>query len=125
MDSKKLEQYKNKLYAEMRERKAKGENPFKDADFKRRYDYKSAWEMVGSILAYDWNKDDGETAKQLLDWELNDRYHSYLEEYVKRLGYDVVLNLIQQEMDDIDHIEIAVFTDSDSLTYNSIVYKNN
>ena len=125
MDNTKLDQYENKLYAEMRERKAKGEDPFKDADFMRRYEYKNAWGMVVSILAYDWNKNDGETAKQLLDWELNDRYHSYLEEYVKLLGYDTILNLIQQEMDDIDHIEQAVFTDSDGLTYNSIIYKNN
>ena len=125
MDNTKLGQYENKLYAEMRERKAKGEDPFKDADFRRRYEYKNAWGMVSSILAYDWNKNDGETAKQLLDWELNDRYHSYLEEYVKLLGYDTILNLIQQEMDDIDHIEQAVFTDSDGLTYNSIIYKNN
>ena len=125
MDNTKLEQYENKLYAEMRERKAKGEDPFKDADFRRRYEYKNAWGMVSSILAYDWNKNDGETAKQLLDWELNDRYHSYLEEYVKLLGYDTILNLIQQEMDAIDHIDQAVFTDSDGLTYNSIIYKNN
>lgn len=123
MESKKLEQYKDALYAEMRERKAKGENPFKDENFKRRYDYKSAWEMIGSILAYNWQS--GQSAKELLDWELNDRYHSYLEEYVKLLGYDVILSLIQQEMDDIDYIKKAVFTDSDGLTYNSIVYKNN
>lgn len=123
MESKKLEQYKNKLYAEMRERKAKGEDPFKDADFKRRYIYKSAWEMIESVLAYNWQS--GKSAKEFLDWELNDRYHSYLEEYVKLLGYDTILNLIQQEMDDIDHIEQAVFTDSDGLTYNSIIYKNN
>lgn len=123
MESKKLEQYKDALYAEMRERKAKGENPFKDADFKRRYDYKSAWEMIESVLAYNWQS--GKSAKEFLDWELNDRYHSYLEEYVKLLGYDVILNLIQQEMDAIDHIDQAVFTDSDGLAYNSIIYKNN
>ena len=123
MDNTKLEQYENKLYAEMRERKAKGEDPFKDADFKRRYDYKSAWEMIESVLAYNWQS--GKSAKEFLDWELNDRYHSYLEEYVKLLGYDTILNLIQQEMDDIDHIKKAVFTDSDGLTYNSIIYKNN
>ena len=123
MESKKLEQYKDALYAEMRERKAKGENPFKDADFKRRYDYESAWEMIGSILAYDWKE--GQSAKELLDWELNDRYHSYLKEYVEEFGYDTILNLIQQDMDDIDHINRAVFTDDDGLTYNSVVYKNN
>ena len=123
MDSKKLEQYKDALYAEMRERKAKGENPFKDEDFKRRYDYKSAWEMIGSVLAYDW--EEGQSAKELLDWELNDRYHSYLKDYVEEFGYDTILNLVQQEMDDIDHINKAVFIDSDGLTYNSIVYKNN
>ena len=123
MENKKLEQYENKLYAEMRERKAKGEDPFKDADFKRRYDYKNAWSMVSSILAYNWQR--GRTAEELLDWELNHRHHSYLEEYVDKLGYGTILNLIQQEMDEIDHIEKAVFTDSEGLTYNSIVYKNN
>ena len=123
MDNKKLEQYEYKLYAEMRERKAKGEDPFKDADFKRRYDYKSAWAMIGSVLAYHWQN--GQSAKELLDWELNNRYHSYLKEYVDKLGYDTILNLTQQEMDDIAYIKRAVFTDSDGLTYNSIVYKNN
>lgn len=123
MNNKKLEQYEYKLYAEMRERKAKGEDPFKDADFKRRYDYKSAWKMIGSVLAYNWQN--GQSAKELLDWELNNRYHSYLKEYVDKLGYDTILNLTQQEMDDIAYIKRAVFTDSDGLTYNSIVYKNN
>lgn len=123
MESKKLEQYKDVLYAEMRVLKAKGENPFKDAGFKRRYDYKSAWEMIGSILAYYW--EEGQSAKELLDWELNDRYHSYLRDYVEEFGYDTILNLIQQDMDDIDHINRAVFTDDDGLTYNSVVYKNN
>ena len=94
MESKKLEQYKDVLYAEMRALKAKGENPFKDAGFKRRYDYKSAWEMIGSILAYDWKE--GQSAKELLDWELNDRYHSYLKDYVEEFGYDTILYLIQQ-----------------------------
>ena len=123
MDNKKLEQYEYKLYAEMRERKAKGEDPFKDANFKRRYDYKSAWKMIGSVLAYNWQN--GQSAKELLDWELNNRCHSYLKEYVDKLGYDTILNLTQQEMDDIAYIKRAVFTDSDGLTYNSIVYKNN
>lgn len=123
MESKKLEQYKDVLYAEMRALKAKGENPFKDTGFKRRYDYKSAWEMIGSILAYYW--EEGQSAKELLDWELNDRYHSYLKDYVEEFGYDTILYLIQQDMDDIDHINRAVFTDDDGLTYNSVVYKNN
>lgn len=125
MQNIKYKAYESKLNAEIRERRAKGENPFKDEDFVRRYAYCNAWGMVSSILAYDWNKNDSETAKQLLDWELNVRCHSYLKEYVDKLGYGTILNLIQQEMDDIDHIEIAVFTDSDGLTYNSIVYKNN
>ena len=123
MNNKKLERYEQKLYAEMRERKAKGEDPFKDANFKRRYDYKSAWKMIGSVLAYNWQN--GQSAKELLDWELNNRYHSYLKEYVDKLGYDTILNLTQQEKDDIAYIKRAVFTDSDGLTYNSIVYKNN
>lgn len=124
MENKKYEDYKAKLNAEMRERRAKGEDPFKNEDFARRYAYCNAWSMVSSILAYNWTRKD-RSAKELLDWELNHRHHSYLEEYVDELGYDTILNLIQQEMDDINHIEIAVFTDSDGLTYNSVVYKNN
>lgn len=124
MENKKYEDYKTKVNAEIRERRTKGEDPFKNKDLARRYVYCNAWRMVSSILAYDWTRKD-RNAKELLDWELNDRYHSYLKDYVDKLGYGTILNLIQQEMDDIDHIEIAVFTDSDGLTYNSIVYKNN
>lgn len=78
-------------------------------------------EMINSVLAYNWN---GETAKNLLDWELSDRYKSYLEEYVNHFGYDVVLDLMKEQMMDIAEINKNVFTDREGISYNKIVWKN-
>lgn len=78
-------------------------------------------EMINSVLAYNWN---GETAKNLLDWELSDRYKSYLKEYVNHFGYDVVLDLMKEQMMDIAEISKNVFTDDEGISYNKIVWKN-
>lgn len=81
----------------------------------------SCVEMINSVLAYNWN---GETAKDLLDWELSDRYKSYLKEYVNHFGYDVVLDLVKEQMMDIAEISKDVFTDSEGNSYNKIIWKN-
>lgn len=89
---------------------------------KKQYEKLLCISMINSVIAYDWHE--GQTAKELLDWELNDRYHSYLEEYVNKLGYNEVLALVQSQLDDIESIERNVFTDDEGVSYNSITWKN-
>lgn len=89
---------------------------------KRQYEKLLCISMINSVIAYDWYE--GQTAKRLLDWELNDRYHSYLEEYVNKLGYDEVLALVQGQLEDIKFIERDVFTDDEGVSYNSITWKD-
>ena len=83
--------------------------------------------MITSILAYNWGDVLGrrrQTAEELLEWELNDRYHSYLKEYVLVFGKDAVINCIQDQMDKIQEIQVGVAEDSEGVTYNNIIWKN-
>lgn len=83
--------------------------------------------MITSILAYNWGNVLGrskQTAEELLGWELNDRYHSYLKEYVLKFGKDAVINCIQDQMDKIQEIQVGVAEDGEGLTYNNIIWKN-
>lgn len=88
---------------------------------KRQYEKFMCLRMINSIIAYHWYE--GQTAKRLLDWELNDRHHSYLKKYVNKFGYDEVLALVQDQLEDIESIERNVFTDGEGVTYNSIIWK--
>lgn len=115
-----LSQAKRQLSEQMR--KTSIENGKPTPEQRREYEKLLCVEMINSVIAYDWYE--GQTAKRLLDWELNDRYHSYLEEYVSKFGYDEVLALVQGQLDDIVYIERDVFTDNEGLSYNSIIWKN-
>lgn len=79
----------------------------------------SCIDMINSILAYGGF---GYTAEQVL---VRDEclYHSYLADYVKELGRDKVIALIQGQIDSIDCVRHNVGTDSEGVTYNSIVWK--
>lgn len=88
---------------------------------KRQYEKFMCLRMINSIIAYHWYE--GQTAKRLLDWELNDRHHSYLKEYVNKFGYDEVLSLVQDQLDDTKFVERDVFTDGEGVSYNSITWK--
>ena len=114
-----LSQAKRALSEQMR--KTSIENGKPTPEQKRQYEKYLCISMINSVIAYDWYE--GQTAKRLLDWELNDRYHSYLEEYVNKLGYDEVLALMQNQLDDIKSIERDVFTDGEGVSYNSIIWK--
>ena len=46
-----------------------------------------------------------------------------IEEYVKSLGRDKVLELIRGQLDDIDFVEKDVYEDNEGLSYNSIRFK--
>ena len=89
---------------------------------RREYEKLLCVSMINSVIAYDWYE--GQTAKELLDWELNDRYHSYLEEHVNKFGYDEVLALVQDQLEDIESIERDTFTDGEGVSYNSIIWKD-
>lgn len=115
-----LSQAKRALSEQMR--KSREENGKSTPEQRRQYEKFLCIGMINSVIAYDWYE--RQSAKELLDWELNDRYHSYLEEYVEKFGYDEVLALVQGQLDDIVSIERDVFTDNEGLSYNSIIWKN-
>lgn len=115
-----LQQAKRELAEQMK--KTSVENGKPTPEQKRQYEKFLCIGMINSVIAYDWHE--GQTAKELLDWELNDRYHSYLEEYVNKFGYDEVLALVQEQLDDIQFVERDVFTDDEGVSYNSITWKN-
>ena len=81
----------------------------------------SAVSMIHSIIAYGYTE--GMTAEDLLNRERNS-YHNYLEDHEKKLGEKRLLELIQENLDDIDHIDCGVFTDSEGCSYNSIRFKS-
>lgn len=84
--------------------------------------------MINSKLAYDEEFRVSKmgvltyTPEDVLQKDLKG-YHSYLQDYVNELGEARVLELIQEQMDSIEDIKVCVFTDSEGLTYNSIIYK--
>ena len=75
--------------------------------------------MINSILAYGKF---GFTAEQVLKKEENS-YHNYLADYVKELGRARVIALIQGQIDSMVDVRTSVFIDSEGLSYNSIVWK--
>lgn len=77
--------------------------------------------MINSILAYGGF---GYTAEEVMQREERG-YHNYLADYVKELGRDRVIALIQGQIDDVVRIRHNVGTDSEGCTYNSIVWKDN
>ena len=114
-----LSQAKRQLSEQMW--KSREENGKPTPEQKRQYEKFMCVSMINSVIAYDWYE--GQTAKELLDWELNDRYHSYLEKYVSKFGYDEVLALMQDQLNDIKSIERDTFTDGEGVSYNSIIWK--
>lgn len=76
--------------------------------------------MINSILAYQGaGMTDAEAVMQMEERN----YYNYLAEYVETFGRDKVVALIQGQIDDIDHVQHSVFTDSEGCSYNSIVWK--
>lgn len=115
-----LQQAKRKLAEQMRKAREESGNPTDEQ--RRQYKKLLCVSMITSVIAYGWYK--GETAKELLDRELNHKHRSYLEEYVNIFGYDEVLALVRGQLDDIQDIERDVFTDGEGVSYNSIIWKN-
>lgn len=82
-------------------------------------------DMINSIIAYDYPYESRKTysGEDVLKRQEAHR-HNYLAGYVEELGRDEVIRLIEEQMRDVDCVRIAVHTDSEGLTYNSIVWKN-
>lgn len=85
--------------------------------YSKEYTILACISMINSILAYGYN----DNAKYVLDREINS-YHNYLEKYINALGYDKVLSLIQEQINDIDHVNYRVYEDGEGCTYNSITW---
>lgn len=77
--------------------------------------------MVDSILCYDCRG--FSDASAVLSYSKRS-YKDYLKEYVESLGENMVLKIIQEQIDSIDHIKCDVYTDSEGVSYNSIVWKD-
>ena len=82
----------------------------------------SCIEMINSILAYNCS---GMTDAEVVMQYEERSYHSYLADYVKELGRDKVVALIQGQIDSIDYVKHNVGRDSEGVTYNSIIWKEN
>lgn len=76
--------------------------------------------MINSILAYSCH---GMTDAQKVMEHEETSYHNYLADYVKLLGRNKVITLIQGQIDSISHVQHCVFRDSEGISYNSIIWK--
>lgn len=99
---------------------ARSRVPWKEwTDEQKRIDRElSCISMINSILAYDWY---GQDAEQVMRYEEN-AYNNYLEEYVDLFGRDRVVEFIQGQINSIKEIKRNVHTDSEGLSYNSIIW---
>lgn len=75
--------------------------------------------MINSILCY--SCEGYKDAKMVVEHEENS-YHNYLEKYIKVLGRERVIDLIQDQINSIDYVKRNVHTDSEGVSYNSIVW---
>lgn len=123
MNDKQLEQKKHELREEMR---AQGFGWINCTYVKPPKKYRqmekelSCIGMINSLLAY--NCAHMRTAEEIMQYEEN-AYHNYLEDYVKELGRNKVLELIQGQLDSKQSVATNVYTDSEGLSYNSIIWK--
>lgn len=118
------EQEKNKLREEMR---AHGFGWINGKYIKPPTEYEmmskklSCIDMINSILCYNCNgyKD----AEKVMEHEERS-YHNYLAEYVTLFGRNNVIALIQEQINSIADVKCGVHTDSEGVTYNAIIWKN-
>lgn len=122
MTDKQFEQKKKRLHEEMNANgfgwiNGKYIRPPREYEMQQREF--SCISMINSILCYDCKgyKD----AEKVLEHE-EQSYHNYLAEYVKLFGREKVVALIQEQINSIVGIKCNVHTDSEGVTYNSIVW---
>ena len=74
--------------------------------------------MINSVLAYDWH---GDTAEDVMIYEENS-WFNYLAEYVELFGRANVVALIQEQINDIKCVKRNIYTDSEGVSYNAIIW---
>lgn len=77
--------------------------------------------MINSLLCYGYHRETDATV--VLQKDCSQKY-TYLTKYVESLGAAKVIQLIQDQIDDIAHIQHSAYTDSEGLTYDAIVWKD-
>lgn len=77
-------------------------------------------EMVNSLLCYEYAG--FKNAEEVMQREEKSDFN-YLETYVEKIGRKRVVELIQEQIDSIEHVESDVFVDDEFVPYNSIVWK--
>lgn len=77
-------------------------------------------EIINSLLCYKYI--DFKNAEDVIQGEEKSNFN-YLGDYVKKIGRKRVIELIQEQIYSIKHIETGVFTDGEFVKYNSIVWK--
>ena len=123
MDDKQFEQKERELRTEMTSKgfgwiNGKYIKPPKEYELRTRE--LNCISMINSILCYSCRG--FEDAESVLKYE-EKSHHNYLADYVKALGRYKVIVLIQDQIDSIAGIKDGVFTDSEGLTYSSIIWK--
>ena len=123
MNDRQLDRIKKELRDEM---KAKGFGWIDGKFYKPPKEYEirqqelSCIDMINSILCYNCK---GMTdAIEVLEHEEKSHYN-YLADYVTKLGREKVIELIQGQIDSIDSVKMNIYTDSDGLSYSSIIWK--
>lgn len=122
MTGKQLEQKRKNLKEEMRAESygwIDGKYVEPPTEYKIRQNILSCVDMIDSILCY--NCMGYQDAEKVLEQQENS-YHNYLEEYVKTLGRETVIGLIQDQIKSIKRIETGTYTDGEGCCYNTIIY---
>lgn len=89
-------------------------------EYRLRQEELACIDMINSILCYNCK---GMTdAAKVLEHEEKSRYN-YLAGYVDVLGREKVVELIQEQINSIADTRDGVFTDSEGLSYSSIIWK--
>lgn len=81
----------------------------------------AAIDMIHSLLAYNYPL--SMSGKEILDKEKSSS-HNYLENYIDALGEESVVRLIDGERNSISDVKTCVYTDSEGVTYNSIMFSD-
>lgn len=123
MTDKQLEQARRDLFEEMRSHGygwINGKYIQPPKRYRIREEELSCIGMINSILCY--NCRGYKDAEKVVEYEQRS-YHNYLEDYIKTLGRNKVIALIQVQIDSISGVSEDVFTDDEGVTYSSIVWK--
>ena len=104
---------------------------WKNTPHEKRYSSKaymslSAIDMINSHLAYDKTLESKPVSKltitekaQIIEGTMVSKY---MKEYIEALGEKHIRRYVENQLNDIKYIEVGTMTDSEGLSYNSIVW---